>query len=301
MKTSLPIFCLLLFFGQAEAQNISGHWFGSGKLQIPGNHDAYLSEIVIRQRGVQFYGQMQYYFRDSLLIEPIRGVFDKKKMTVKFNQIPIIYYGSKSTRQSVDCPMTGDFSLVVTSKDSLLVGKLRSTETFKYSCPNITFILKKSNDTILSAKVDYDALEPLPTEKEVVAANTISEDELRRREFEARKKRLVTELEVNSKIISLEFYDNGEVDYDSVSVFLNNKMIKGPTMLTHKAFRVYIPVDTTSEYTELSMYAENTGRIPPNTASIIIRDGLSRYELNLTSDMENTATIRFKRKRGDRP
>jgi hypothetical protein len=111
----------------------------------------------------------------------------------------------------------------------------------------------------------------------------------------------VTELEVNSKIISLEFYDNGEVDYDSVSVFLNNKMIKGPTMLTHKAFRVYIPVDTTSEFTELSMYAENTGRIPPNTASIIIRDGLSRYELNLTSDMENTATIHFKRKRGDRP
>jgi hypothetical protein len=92
-------------------------------------------------------------------------------------------------------------------------------------------------------------------------------------------------------------YDNGEIDYDSVSLFLNNKQILQKSMLTHKAIRLTIDLDPNLEVNELSMFAENLGMIPPNTAALILYDGNTRYETMLTSDLSKSATLRIRRKK----
>jgi hypothetical protein len=60
-----------------------------------------------------------------------------------------------------------------------------------------------------------------------------------------------------------------------------------------------IPLDSSKEVNEITMFADNLGSIPPNTALMIVNDGKKRYEVRLTSNLEKSATIRFKKKKTD--
>jgi len=48
---------------------------------------------------------------------------------------------------------------------------------------------------------------------------------------------------------------------------------------------------------EISMFADNLGRIPPNTALMIVSDGINRYELYLSSSLTQNGAVRLKRKK----
>ena len=102
----------------------------------------------------------------------------------------------------------------------------------------------------------------------------------------------VIEVEADSLYISL--YDNGEVDGDTVAVFYNRQLLVKNQELGTTPINLAIPIDTTVQ--ELSMYAENLGFIPPNTAICIIMAGGKRYELLLTSTFIRNGTIRFRKK-----
>jgi hypothetical protein len=115
--------------------------------------------------------------------------------------------------------------------------------------------------------------------------------------FVRRKAVLNKEFDVESDSIRLSFYDNGEIDGDSISVFVNNKVILTHQELAAKAFNVYLHLDTTLEVNEISMFAENLGRYPPNTALMVVTDGKNRYEVFMSSSLSENATIRLRRKR----
>jgi hypothetical protein len=105
------------------------------------------------------------------------------------------------------------------------------------------------------------------------------------------------ELLVESDSVRLSFYDNGEIDGDSISVFVNNQLVLSHQGLQEKAFNIYLHLDSTRELTEVSMFAENLGRIPPNTALMIITDGKNRYEVFLSSSLTENATVELRRKK----
>jgi hypothetical protein len=65
-------------------------------------------------------------------------------------------------------------------------------------------------------------------------------------------------------------------------------------MLSDKPMNFMLPVDTTVN--ELSMFAENLGRFPPNTALAIIYAGEKRFEFSMTSTFIKNAAIRFRKK-----
>jgi hypothetical protein len=58
-------------------------------------------------------------------------------------------------------------------------------------------------------------------------------------------------------------------------------------------------LDSTREVNEITMFADNLGSIPPNTALMIVNDGKKRHELRLTSNLEKSATIRIRKKKPD--
>ena len=68
-------------------------------------------------------------------------------------------------------------------------------------------------------------------------------------------------------------------------------------MLTHDAIKLNLPINDSLPFNEISMFAENVGLIPPNTAVLILYDGETRYEIQMSSDFDKTATIRLKRKK----
>lgn len=103
----------------------------------------------------------------------------------------------------------------------------------------------------------------------------------------------IPEIAVDTGDIRLDFYDNGVIDGDSISVVVNNKVIISHQKLTSKPITVYLKIDTQNTFQEIEMIAENLGSIPPNTALLIITAGDKRYQLFLASTETKSAMVRF--------
>jgi len=111
--------------------------------------------------------------------------------------------------------------------------------------------------------------------------------------FITRKKVLVTEIPLSGDSIELRFYDHAEIDGDSISLFLNNKLLQKNILLKASPYIVKLPVAELGETNELIMVAENLGSIPPNTSLMIAYINDIRYEARLESTENSSAMIRF--------
>jgi hypothetical protein len=103
-------------------------------------------------------------------------------------------------------------------------------------------------------------------------------------------------IEVISDSLVLAFYDNGVVDGDSISVYLNGENIVSSTKLTTVATKRTITVAGMDEV-RLVLVAENLGSIPPNTGLMSIRDGDNIYQVHFSADMQTNASIIIRRKK----
>jgi hypothetical protein len=110
--------------------------------------------------------------------------------------------------------------------------------------------------------------------------------------FEKRNSTLIKTIEVEHPTVKVDLYDNGEIDGDSISVFLNGKLLLSHRRLSDKAITLNLDV-TNDDVNELVMYAENLGSIPPNTALMVVTDGDKRYEVRISSDLQKSGAIRF--------
>lgn len=110
----------------------------------------------------------------------------------------------------------------------------------------------------------------------------------------ARQNEVVRTIVTNSNEIELKVYDNGTVDNDTVSVYLDKKLVVSKQRLTEKPIIVTFKLDETNDYHELVMVAENLGEIPPNTSLMIVTAGAKQYEVRITSNEQKNAVVIFK-------
>lgn len=108
----------------------------------------------------------------------------------------------------------------------------------------------------------------------------------------------IPEIAVDTGELRLDFYDNGVVDGDSISVLVNKKQVLSHQKLNSKPITTFIKIDPQTTLQEVEMVAENLGSIPPNTAILIITAGEKRYRLFLTSTETKSAMIRFVYEKG---
>ena len=111
--------------------------------------------------------------------------------------------------------------------------------------------------------------------------------------FEKRKTEVLKTIQIENETFKVDLYDNGEIDGDSISLFYNDKLILSHKRLTTKPLTLNLSTPDDDAVNELTMYAENLGEIPPNTALMVITDGDKRYEVRISSDLKNSGTIRF--------
>jgi len=145
---------------------------------------------------------------------------------------------------------------------------------------------------VVRSKPGMVIIPPIVEKKEpkpVIAATPKTIEE----KFTVRKKTFITEIPMEGDSIELRFYDNAQVDGDSITLFLNDKLIFTHIRLTEKSFVVKLAVKDLNDTNDLTMVAENLGSIPPNTAYMVaIVDG-KRYEVNLLSTEETSGMIRL--------
>ncbi len=138
-------------------------------------------------------------------------------------------------------------------------------------------------------KIEPPKQEPKPVVKiaEPVRLPSIEE------KFTTRTKTFIKEIPLSGDSIELRFYDNAEIDGDSISLFLNDKLIFSHIRLTGNAYSIKIPVSEMKESNELIMVAENLGTIPPNTSYMVAIVNNQRYDAYLASTEGSSAMVRF--------
>jgi hypothetical protein len=75
--------------------------------------------------------------------------------------------------------------------------------------------------------------------------------------FQQRQKVFVKEIPVTGDSIELRFYDNAEIDGDSISVFLNENLLFSHIRLTGNAYTIKLPVSALNTVNELTMVTKN--------------------------------------------
>ncbi len=109
-----------------------------------------------------------------------------------------------------------------------------------------------------------------------------------------RTNELFKTIPVSANEIEVDFYDNGEVDGDTISVYLNGRLLASHRGLTTEPITFKIKIDADNPEQEIVMVAENLGTIPPNTALMIAKFDGKRYDVNLSSNEQKNAMVRFK-------
>jgi hypothetical protein len=273
------------------AQSAAGKWYGIGIVQMEGNYHQYLAELILTQNGKEISGEFNYYFKDTLIENKIKGSYDKKSRVLLIDAFPVMYFRTANTRVGVDCIMSGSFMIRMAKAETVLTGSLTSDSRFQYTTPPINFRFKKND--LADEVIKTNNEETVETKKDSVANEAKKEPPI----IDTRTRKLIQEIAITQEEIKIELYDNGAIDYDSVTLYLNNKVLMNKRKLDHKAIRFSFKLDTSLDVNELAMFAENLGMVPPNTAAMIIYDGSKSYKVLMSSDMENTAVIRFRKKR----
>ena len=109
-----------------------------------------------------------------------------------------------------------------------------------------------------------------------------------------RKNELVETISTAARKLDISFYDNGEIDGDTITVFANNRLVVAKKRLTADAITISIDLDEQVPEQEIIMVAENLGTIPPNTALMIVQAGAQRYAVRLSSNEQKNAVVRFR-------
>jgi hypothetical protein len=112
-----------------------------------------------------------------------------------------------------------------------------------------------------------------------------------------RENKLIKRLTTTSKKISLDLYDNGTIDNDTIIIYDNNKVIANLKRLSYKA--IHVDLEFTTAQHDIIIVAHNMGSIPPNTALVVLNDGNSRQEYFITTTNKVNAKFEFVYKPSD--
>jgi hypothetical protein len=305
MKKSLVIIFIFSFL-QSSSQSVFGYWYGFANVKTKSSANNYLVELILNPEKGYVSGILNYYFKNNYRSLKVKGNYDPKTRQLRLYEIPVTYHGSLSTLE-VDCIMNMKARLRVAKAGSNLLGSFVSLPQYKYTCADISFNLKMSagiskKDSVMLAMQNFKETKQLwtPAYSDTLMSMNIIPRKLINyvieKEMVWRKNEITREIEVESDSLKIDFYDNGEVDGDSISVFFNRQLIAYHQKLSTSSIHFEIALDSFKKTNEIIMFAENLGAIAPNTALMIIDDGKNRFTIRMASNLDKNATIQIKRK-----
>jgi len=167
------------------------------------------------------------------------------------------------------------------------------------SKPSTTLLDKPSSTTkiIASNPTTETATDEVIVENEVISTNTIAQNSIRNEPINlpwvlvGRENKLVKKIITNSKSISLDLFDNGTIDNDTIIVFDNKKLLVNKKRLSYKAIHLDFNFSENMREHEVIIVAHNMGTVPPNTALLLFKDGKVRQEYFITSTNKINAKI----------
>ena len=276
MRRLLPLLFLLFPF-YLLAEDLNGIWKGTLTQGPGGCYPQYFLELQINFSQDRITGKAYDYYD--------KAHFVKMNFTGRYNaqthRLVLIENTVLQAEIPLDCQpciKTYDLSYSKKGDQEELSGDWKGVFSEKRSaCPPGKIMLKK---TLTS---DF----PVDIEQNDTLASLQKSLHLQPRE-----KELLKTVTVNTPQIKIDFYDNAEIDHDTITVLINNKLLLYRQMLTDRPLTINFNAFPGVEY-ELVMYADNLGEIPPNTALMMVTAGTRKMEVFLSSSEQRSATVKF--------
>ena len=134
-------------------------------------------------------------------------------------------------------------------------------------------------------------------ENETITTTTAAQNSIRNQPINlpwvlvGRENKLVKKIITNSKMISIDLFDNGTIDNDTIIVFDNKKLLVNKKRLSYKAIHLEFNFTENIKEHEVIIVAHNMGTVPPNTALLLFKDGKNRQEYFITSTNKINAKL----------
>jgi len=307
---------LLLFFLplQVFSQDLTGIW--TGYLQIGDTKLPY--ELAISGKGNDLHGYSQLIFTingvENLGIKTMEMKLKRGSIGIEDGELIYDNYTTPGRRVKLyaslawvgkDPNMTLAGSFATRSMDmrapnensfkgTVFLQRKKTTEQ--------TRLVEKLGEMGLSDKLSFMRQDPPKRQKDEVTGNkkivpNVEATPVNQARIDARKTEVIRRITFGADSITISLYDNGEVDGDTVSVILNGKVILSRQGLTAKAITKTIYATELGDSSQLVMYAENLGRIPPNSGLLVIQSGYERYQVRFSGDLQNSSAVILKRRR----
>lgn len=96
-------------------------------------------------------------------------------------------------------------------------------------------------------------------------------------------------LEVKNKQVKIKIWDNGVVDGDILTLFLNGEQIVKNYRVTRRKLTIPVTLNQANNY--IILHAINTGSISPNTVAVSVDDGTRDQVVILSSNLSTSGAI----------
>ena len=155
---------------------------------------------------------------------------------------------------------------------------------------------KKNIQATVNSTIETDTDEVV-IENEATPTSTTTQNSIRNQPINlpwvlvGRENKLVKKIITNSKMVSIDLFDNGTIDNDTIIVFDNKKLLVNKKRLSYKAIHLEFNFTENSREHEVIIVAHNMGTVPPNTALLLLKDGKNRQEYFITSTNKINAKI----------
>ena len=264
----------------ALTQNLNGIWTGK-LIQAPGGcYTEYNIELQMNfsASANTMSGKVYDYYDISKYVKlDFNGRYNAntKRMVIIENNL----LESKIPEGCIPCIKTYDLNWSIVNGEEQIIGECKGRPFGSNDvCPAYKLVLKRAAKSAFTVDVEQSA--EIKEQEKIL-------------HLQPREKELVKTLALDTGTIRLDFYDNAEIDGDTITVLLNNKLLLYRKMLTDKPLTVFVNAFPGTEY-ELVMYADNLGTIPPNTALMMVTAGDKKYEVRLSSSLQKSASIKFR-------
>lgn len=273
----LLITLLLLGYFTPQAQNLTGIWRGKRTQVNGGCFPEYSLELHV------------YYSKDNSIMGNAYNYYDKERYT-KINFTG--RYNPTTKRLVIIENAVTQFNVPNNCIPCIKTYDLNWSEAGKQSLDGDWKGHEMGNNNMCPPGKIHLEKETVP----VFPVDVFQNDTLARLQkgmkIQNREKDVVETITIDTSDIKIELYDNGEIDGDTVTVFMNNTLLLYKKQLTDRPLTLNVTAFPNTEY-ELMMYADNLGRIPPNTSLMVITAGKKRYELRITATEQKSAVVRF--------
>ena len=260
-----------------QAEDLNGIWKGTLSQGPGGCYPHYFLELQINSTGDRITGRAyDYYDKTHFVKMSFTGRYNMQTHRLVLIENKVLE--SDIPPDCLPCIKTYDLNYSKSGTQEELNGDWKGVYSEKNMvCPPGKIQLKKAQ--LSDFPVDVDQPDTLASLQKAL-------------HLESREKTLVKTVTVNSPQIKIELYDNGEIDQDTVTVLINNKILLYRQMLTDRPLTINFNAFPAVEY-ELVMYADNLGTIPPNTALMMVTAGDKKFEVFLSSSEQKSAAVKF--------